>query len=69
MGGMIRRSITFCGHRTSVALEEEFWQALESLASAQGRSVSRLICDLDAARSRDRSLASLLRVYALNAHR
>jgi predicted DNA-binding ribbon-helix-helix protein len=53
------------GHRTSVALEEEFWDALGRLAAAQGRSLSALVAETDAGRDPGRPLASALRVLAL----
>ena len=65
MTWLVKRSFTLAGHRTSVALEAEFWAALEQLAAAQSRSLANLISELDAERSADRPLASLLRVYIL----
>ncbi len=69
MSWLIKRSFTVAGHRTSIALETEFWQVLERLAARQGRSLVKLVCEIDADRSSDRPLASSLRVYALNATR
>lgn len=58
--------MTLEGHRTSVALEPEFWAALEQLADRRGISVTRIVGQVDAGRG-DRPLASALRVYALRA--
>jgi len=69
MSWLIKRSFTLAGHRTSIALEAEFWAALEAIAEARGRSLASLISALDADRSADRPLASLLRVHALRAVR
>lgn len=69
MSWLVKRSYTLAGHRTSIALEAEFWQALEHHASLQGRSLASLISELDAERSADRPLASLLRVHALTLQR
>jgi predicted DNA-binding ribbon-helix-helix protein len=60
-----KRSLSLSGHRTSVALEGEFWAALEALAHAEGESLAALVTRLDAARDPARKLASALRVYAL----
>ncbi|MBI1250856.1 MAG: aryl-sulfate sulfotransferase [Alphaproteobacteria bacterium] len=63
-----KRSITIAGHRTSLALEAEFWSALETIAARDGLSMSQLIGAIDAARAAsapDRPLASAARVYAL----
>jgi len=65
MSWLVKRSFTLAGHRTSIALEAEFWEVLEEQAAAQARSLAGLIADLDAERSVDRPLASLLRVHAL----
>ncbi len=64
---MLKRSLVLSGHRTSVALEPEFWAALESLAAGQGRSLAALVEATDAGRDPARSLASALRVLALSA--
>lgn len=69
MSWLIKRSFTVAGHRTSIALEAEFWQALKHLAAAQGCSLAGLISEIDADRSTDRPLASTLRVYVLSATR
>jgi len=60
-----KRSVALSGHRTSVALEPEFWAALSAIAKASGCTLSALIAETDAARPPDRSLASALRVRAL----
>lgn len=60
-----KRSVTLAGHRTSVALETEFWSALETLAVRRGQSLAGLVARVDAAREPGRPLASALRVFAL----
>jgi len=62
---LIKRSFSLAGHRTSVALEPEFWAALAHLAQARGQSLSALVAAADEARAPDRPLASALRVMAL----
>jgi predicted DNA-binding ribbon-helix-helix protein len=63
--GLVKRSFSLAGHRTSVALEDEFWSALDHIAAARGRTVSALVMDVDAERAGFRPLASELRVFAL----
>ena len=53
------------GHRTSVALEPEFWAALAGIAEARGVALSALVADVDAERQPDQPLASSLRIFAL----
>lgn len=69
MSWLVKRSFTLAGHRTSIALEAEFWQVLEQMAEARACSLASLISELDAERSADRPLASLLRVHALTRFR
>ena len=64
---MEKRSMTIAGHRTSVALEPEFWRAVETMAAARGLSLAALVAEIDGARSPDRNLASALRVAVLAA--
>jgi predicted DNA-binding ribbon-helix-helix protein len=69
-GGLIKRSFSLSGHRTSVALEPAFWDVLDEVARADGQSVARLVASVDAARDSVMPLASALRVHALqNARR
>lgn len=66
-GGLVKRSLILSGHRTSVALESEFWAALEDMARARAMGLPALIAAIDAARDPARPLASALRVAALHA--
>ena len=61
-----KRSFTLSGHRTSVALEAEFWAAIDHAAQRQGKSLAALVAQIDANRA-ERPLASALRLYALAA--
>jgi predicted DNA-binding ribbon-helix-helix protein len=61
-----KRSFALSGHRTSVALEAEFWAVLDNCASNEGLSQAALVAKIDATRA-DRPLASALRLYALAA--
>ena len=69
MKSLIKRSFALAGHRTSVALEQEFWAVLAELAKQRGLSLSALVAEADASRDTDRPLASALRVMALKAGR
>ena len=62
-----KRSLTLCGHRTSVTLEEPFWQEFQSLAKDSAISVNALASRVDAARPSGVGLASAIRVYVLDA--
>ena len=62
---MKKRSFTIAGHRTSVALEEEFWSALETETRARSISMAALVASVDSARG-SRNLASALRIHVLS---
>lgn len=62
---LVKRSFTLSGHRTSVALEPEFWAALTAMAATRGVALSALITELDRTRAPENPLTSQLRVAAL----
>ena len=62
--GPVKRSVTVAGHRTSLSLEPEFWDALKRIAQREARTVSGLIGEIDASRGR-RNLSSAVRVFIL----
>jgi predicted DNA-binding ribbon-helix-helix protein len=62
-----KRSLTLAGHRTSVALEPEFWAALQRLAKGREQTLAALVAAVDAGRAPARPLASALRVFTLQA--
>ncbi len=59
-----KRSFSLSGHRTSVALEPEFWAVLEKEAGRQSQALAALVARIDGSRGA-RPLASALRVFAL----
>ncbi|WP_428490761.1 ribbon-helix-helix domain-containing protein [Rhodopila sp.] len=65
---MVKYSFSLAGHRTSVALEAEFWTVLRRIAQRRGETLAALVAAVDAARQPHRPLASALRVTALLAN-
>ncbi|MEM7741125.1 MAG: ribbon-helix-helix domain-containing protein [Pseudomonadota bacterium] len=63
---LIKRSVSLDGHRTSVALEQLFWNEVDRLAKAEHLSVSGWISQIDRRRPTDQSLASALRIEVLS---
>ena len=59
-----KRSVVVAGHRTSVSLENVFWDHLRMMAKARRVSVNELVTEID--QSRDGSLSSAIRVFILN---
>jgi predicted DNA-binding ribbon-helix-helix protein len=64
---LVKRSFSIAGHRTSVALEPEFWEVLIDIARSRGTPLAALVASVDAARDATAPLASSLRVLALRA--
>jgi predicted DNA-binding ribbon-helix-helix protein len=62
--GILKRSLTISGHRTSVSLEDAFWRSLKALAAERALSLSALIAEIDASRG-DANLSSAIRVFVL----
>jgi predicted DNA-binding ribbon-helix-helix protein len=62
---LAKRSFTIAGHRTSIALESEFWAVLDRIAERRGFSLASVIAEVDAARTPPQPLASALRLLAL----
>jgi predicted DNA-binding ribbon-helix-helix protein len=66
-GGPVKHSLTLRGHRTSVSLEAEFWQAFRDIAKAEGLTLNELAVQIDDQRHPDVGLASAIRVHVLQA--
>jgi len=63
-GRPVKRSLTLRGHRTSVSLEDAFWQAFREIAETRGTGINALASEIDAQRG-DIGLASAIRVFVL----
>jgi len=59
-----KRSVVVGGHRTSISLEQAFWEALQQMASRDGKTINQMVSDIDAARSGN--LSSAIRVWILD---
>lgn len=63
----VKRSLSIAGHRTSVSLEEPFWETLKEIAAQEGKSVAALVALIDQGRAPGGlSLSGAIRVYVLN---
>lgn len=60
----MKHSLTLRGHRTSVSLEAEFWDAFRAGATKEGKAINALAAEIDATRG-DVGLASAIRVWVL----
>lgn len=62
-----KRSVVIAGHRTSISLENAFWDALRDIAGARAISVNQLVTEID--RGRSGNLSSAIRTYVLLSQR
>ena len=61
---MKKRSVSIRGHRTSLSLEDRFWEELVRIAQLRGTSVAGLIAEID--NSRSGGLSSAVRMFVLD---
>jgi predicted DNA-binding ribbon-helix-helix protein len=64
-----KHSLTLHGHRTSVSLEPEFWEAFRAIAAERAVPLNQLAAEIDDGRPGDTGLASAIRVFVLNHYR
>ena len=61
---MKKRSVSIRGHRTSLSLEDGFWEELARIAQLRGTSVAGLIAEID--NNRSGGLSSAVRLFVLD---
>ena len=64
MNATTKHSVVVEGHKTSISLEPEFWQAFTAICRGQGTTVTRKIQEIDAARTTN--LSSAIRLFVLD---
>jgi len=62
---VVKRSIVIAGHKTSVSLEDAFWDSLKEIAAARDKTLSDVVAAIDDARSQG-NLSSAIRLYVLD---
>ncbi|MEP2117932.1 MAG: ribbon-helix-helix domain-containing protein [Bauldia litoralis] len=65
----MKRSISIAGHRTSVSVEDPFWDGLTEIAESRNRSVAAMIADIDRERPEQVNLSSAIRIFVLQHYR
>ena len=65
---IIKRSIVIAGHKTSVSLEDEFWDGLKEIARGRRTTLSDIVGGLDTQR-RHGNLSSTIRLFVLDQYR
>jgi predicted DNA-binding ribbon-helix-helix protein len=65
---VVKRSIVIAGHKTSVSLEDAFWQGLKEIAGERDVTLSDLVATIDSER-RHGNLSSAIRLFVLDRYR
>ena len=63
-----KRSIIIAGRKTSVSLEDEFWDSLKEIARERGMTLGALVAAIDANRQHT-NLSSAIRLFVLGVYR
>lgn len=65
---IVKRSVAIRGHKTSVSLEDAFWEALREIAERRGTTLSALLNEIDVHRQHS-NLSSHIRMFVLEYYR
>lgn len=65
---VVKRSIVIAGHKTSVSLEDAFWQGLKEIAAERDMTLSELVGTIDTDRQGG-NLSSAIRLFVLDHYR
>jgi predicted DNA-binding ribbon-helix-helix protein len=60
-----KRSVAIAGRKTSVTLEEEFWDEMRKICAQRGVTLNRLVGKIDAERQQGHNLSSAIRLFVL----
>ena len=61
-----KHSLTLRGHRTSVSLEQEFWDGFRNIADAEDMTLNALGAQIDTERGVNCGLASAIRLFVFH---
>ena len=61
---IVKRSVSLSGHKTSISLEDAFWNYLKEIAESRGVSVSVLVAEIQQ-QDRQTNLSSAIRLFVL----
>jgi predicted DNA-binding ribbon-helix-helix protein len=60
-----KRSIVIAGHKTSISLEDAFWNEMKMIANERHMTLSQLVGSIDLSR-KDSNLSSAIRLFVLS---
>jgi predicted DNA-binding ribbon-helix-helix protein len=62
---VIKRSVVVAGHKTSVSLEEAFWNGMKEISVERNMTLSELVGEIDSKRQQG-NLSSAIRLFVLD---
>src|SRR6201991_4693547 len=62
---VVKRSIVVAGHKTSVSLEEAFWNGMKEISGLRDMTLSELVGEIDSNRQQG-NLSSAIRLFVLS---
>ena len=62
---VVKRSIVVGGHKTSVSLEEAFWNSMKEISHQRSATLSELVGEIDSNRQQG-NLSSAIRLFVLD---
>ena len=68
MSAVLKRSVVIAGHKTSISVEDEFWDSLKEIAGERGMTLAAMIGAIDGDREHA-NLSSAIRLFVLGVYR
>jgi predicted DNA-binding ribbon-helix-helix protein len=68
MSAVLKRSVVIAGHKTSISVEDEFWDSLKEIAGERGMPLAALLGAIDGDR-KHANLSSAVRLFVLGVYR
>ena len=65
---VIKRSVVLAGHKTSISLEDAFWDSFREIAASRGMPLSALLSEVELGHHHG-NLSSGIRLFVLNHYR
>ena len=62
---VLRRTIMIGGHRTSVSVEDAFWNSMKEISGQRDMTLSELVGEIDSNRQQG-NLSSAIRLFVLD---
>jgi len=62
---IVKRSIVVAGHKTSVSLEEAFWNGMKEISGERSMTLSELVGEIETGRQQG-NLSSAIRLFVLD---